>query len=43
MNIASYKIQTTEPNQSLQTISRSVTVAAEPLCVPALEMSDLKR
>jgi len=33
----------TEPNQSLQTISRSVTVAAEPLCVPPHEMSDLKR
>jgi hypothetical protein len=31
------------PNQSLQTISCSVTVAAEPLCVPPHEMSDLKR
>jgi hypothetical protein len=30
----------TEPNQSLQTISRSAPVAAEPLCGPALEMSD---
>jgi hypothetical protein len=35
--------QTTEPNQSLQTISCSVTVAAEPLCVPPHEISDLKR
>jgi hypothetical protein len=33
----------TELNQSLQTISCSVTVAAEPLCVPPHEMSDLKR
>jgi hypothetical protein len=33
----------TEPNQALQTISCSVTVAAEPLCVPPHEMSDLKR
>ena len=33
----------TEPNQALQTISSSVTVAAEPLCVPPHEMSDLKR
>jgi TPR repeat protein len=31
------------PNQALQTISSSVTVAAEPLCVPPHEMSDLKR
>jgi len=31
------------PNQSLQTISCSGTVAAEPLCVPPHEMSDLKR
>ena len=30
----------TEPNKSLQTISRTVPVAAEPLCGPALEMSD---
>jgi hypothetical protein len=30
----------TEPNQALQTISRTVPVAAEPLCGPALEMSD---
>ena len=29
-----------EPNQALQTISRTVPVAAEPLCGPALEMSD---
>lgn len=36
-------MKTTEPNQSLQTISCSVTVAAEPLCVPPHEMSDLKR
>jgi hypothetical protein len=36
-------MRTKEPNQSLQTISSSVTVAAEPLCVPPLEMSDLKR
>ena len=32
--------QTTEPNQALQTISRTVPVAAEPFCGPALEMSD---
>jgi hypothetical protein len=37
------KKQTTEPNQALQTISSSVTVAAEPLCVPLHEMSDLER
>ena len=36
-------MKTTEPNQSLQTISCSVTVAAEPLCAPPHEMSDLKR
>jgi len=30
----------TEPTQALQTISRTVPVAAEPLCGPALEMSD---
>jgi hypothetical protein len=36
-------MKTTEPNQALQTISCSVTVAAEPLCVPPHEMSDLKR
>ena len=29
-----------EPNQALQTISRTVPVAAEPPCGPALEMSD---
>jgi len=36
-------MKTTEPNQALQTISRTVPVAAEPLCGPALEMSDFKR
>ena len=35
--------EVTEPNQALQTISRTVPVAAEPLCVPPHEMSDLKR
>jgi len=34
------QMKTTEPNQALQTISRTVPVAAEPLCGPALEMSD---
>ncbi len=33
-------MKTTEPNQALQTISRTVPVAAKPLCGPALEMSD---
>jgi hypothetical protein len=33
-------MKTTEPNQALQTISRTGPVAAEPLCGPALEMSD---
>ena len=33
-------MNTTEANQSLQTISRTVRVAAEPLCGPALEMSE---
>ena len=37
------QMKTKEPNQALQTISCSVTVAAEPLCVPPHEMSDLKR
>jgi hypothetical protein len=36
-------MKTTEPNQSLQTISCGVTVAAEPLCVPPHKMPDLKR
>jgi hypothetical protein len=34
------KLKPQTPNQALQTISRSVPVAAEPLCGPALEMSD---
>jgi hypothetical protein len=38
-----YSEEKMKPNQSLQTISCSVTVAAEPLCVPPHEMSDLKR
>ncbi len=35
-----HKKMKTEPNQALQTISRTGPVAAEPLCGPALEMSD---
>ena len=41
--MAGIKPMKKKPNQSLQTISCSVTVAAEPLCVPPHEMSDLKR
>jgi hypothetical protein len=39
----SSSIQTTEPNQSLQTMPLSVPVAAGPLCGPASVMSDLGR
>jgi hypothetical protein len=33
-------MKTTEPNQALQTMTMTVPVAAEPLCGPAIVMSD---
>jgi hypothetical protein len=33
-------MKATEPNQPLQTMTMTVPVAAEPLCGPAIVMSD---